>query len=214
MRPTTLHPTRRAAVAATLTLFLTALPGPPPAHAADFTLRHNGYDTLRGDNFQSHNQNIVWTPGGLFRSGDLQTGWPSYDPSDNVVIQRSTDGGVSWSQVYDTGVHRDNLKPPTIEADPAGNVYIVYPNSGGTRFVKFSSSNGYASPVTNTLATAATSASKFASAFDPGQNRLYHARLLQQLLLCSFPVRSYGDAKVSWHHALGRVGCFGDGYSS
>jgi hypothetical protein len=138
---------------------------------ASFTIYHNDM-ALRGDNFQSHNQKIVWTENGLFRSGDLQS-WPN--GSDNVVVQRSTNGGTSWQNIFDTGRHRDNLKPPTVEADRFDNVYVIYPDSGGTRFVKFSSSNGYASPVVNKLHGQASSGSKFASAYDPGRNRIYHA---------------------------------------
>ena len=209
MRPTTLHPTRRAAAAGPILLLLAALPVGAQTYPASFTLRHNtGATALRGDNFQSHNQNIVWTENGLFRSGDFQN-WPN--GSDNVVVQRSTDGGRNWSLLFDTGVHRNNLKPPTIEADPAGNVYIVYPNSSGTRFVKFSSSNGYASPVTNTLATAASSASKFASAYDPGQNRLYHGTQGGRLLKFDTSgavdwnkhlITDGGDSRPSYPHVM------------
>ena len=149
-------------------------------YPASFTLRHNtGSTALRGDNFQSHNQKIAWTPNGLFRSGDFQS-WPN--GSDNVVVQRSTDGGVNWSLLHDTGVHRNNLKPATVEADAAGNVYILYPDSGGTRFVKFGPSNNYSSALVNKVTTAAGSASKFASCYDPGRNRIHHATQWGRLL--------------------------------
>ena len=52
-------------------------------YPASFTWRET---TLRGDNYQSHNQKIVWTANGLVRSGDQQTGWPSYHPNDNVIV--------------------------------------------------------------------------------------------------------------------------------
>jgi len=161
---------------------------------------------LRGDNFQSHNQKIAWTPNGLFRSGDLQA---DTNGSDNVVVQRSTDHSATWQNIFDTGVHRDNLKPPTIEAGPAGNVYIIYPNSGGTRFVKFSPSNNYGSAVVNKLSTAASSGSKFASCHDPGRNRIYHATQWGSVLTFDTSgnvtrnqqlIKSGGDSRPSYPH--------------
>jgi len=148
-------------------VFLLALLAAGPASArypAGFTW-HN--TTLRGDNFQSHNQKIVWTPNGLFRSGHFQNQTPW-----NEVVERSTDGGANWTVIWDLGY--DN-RPCNIEADADANVYVLYPNSGGSRFVKFSASNDYASPVVNRLHGQATSASKFASCYDAGRQRIYHA---------------------------------------
>jgi len=194
---------RRLALAVAL---LAAVSGRTAAgYPAGFTLLHNDM-ALRGDNFQSHNQKIVWTPYGLFRSGDLQA---DSNGADHVVVQRSTDDGASWRNIFDTGVHRNNLKPPTIEADPAGNVYILYPNSGGTRFVKFSPSNNYSSPVVNTLSKAATSGSKFASCYDRRRNRLYHATQWGSLLTFTTAgrvirqqqlIKSGGDSRPSYPH--------------
>lgn len=178
-----------------------------PAYPAGFTIYDDDM-ALRGDNFQSHNQKIVWTENGLFRSGDLQS-WPN--GSDNVVIQRSTDGGVSWQNIYDTGVHRNDLKPPTIEADPAGNVYIIYPRGGNTRFVKFSASNNYSSAVVTKETSLASSASKFASAYDAGRNRLYHGTQWGRLLTYDTSgnvtgnkhlVGDGGDSRPSYPHVM------------
>ena len=178
------------------------------AYPASFTLRHNtGGTALRGDNFGSHNQNIAWTENGLFRSGDFQS-WPN--GSDNVVVQRSTDDGRNWSLLHDTGAHRNDLKPANIEAGPAGNVYILYPSgSGSTRFVKFSPSNNYGSPVVNKNTSAAGSASKFASCYDPARNLIHHATQWGRLLTFDVSgnvvrnqhlITDGGDSRPSYPH--------------
>ena len=142
-------------------------------YPADFTW-HN--TTLRGDNFQSHNQKIVWTANGLFRSGQLQDGdyW-------HEIVERSTDGGATWTPIWDVG---KNITAPTIEADSNNNVYVIYPDSSSkTRFLKFSASNNYSpgSPVVNKTANQG-SAAKFASFYDPGRDRIYHATQWGHLL--------------------------------
>jgi autotransporter-associated beta strand protein len=124
--------------------------------------------TLRGDNFQSHNQKIAWTANGLFRSGQTQTG------TTREIIERSTDAGATWTTIYDIGF--DN-RPATVEADEDANVYVIYPepSNSRTRLLKFSASNNYAAPVVSVTHSQAHSDSKFASAYDRVRQRLYHA---------------------------------------
>ena len=138
-------------------------------YPADFTWHSTA---LRGDNFQSHNQKIVWTPNGLFRSGQTQTG------ATHEIIDRSTDGGATWTTIPDSGF--DN-RPAALEADGAGNVFAIFPDSGGTGFPKFAASNGYAPAVISRLRNQATSAAKFASFYDPGRQRIFHATQLGYL---------------------------------
>ena len=151
-----------ACLASILLALVTAASG---AYPASFSWSNT---TLRGDNFQSHNQKIAWTANGLFRSGQTQTG------TTREIIERSTDAGANWTTIYDIGF--DN-RPATVEADEDANVYVIYPepSNSRTRFLKFSRSNNYAAPVVSVTHTQAYSASKFASAYDRVRQRLYHA---------------------------------------
>jgi len=132
------------------------------AQAADFTFSANG---LSGDNFQSHNQKVVYSSNGIYRSG--------YDGR----LQRSTNGGTSFSTMYNHGI--SGLKPPALEADPFGNVYMLYPDPSNdiTRMRKVN-----AGGFVNSWSYSGTSSSKFSSAYDAGQHRLYHATQTGQLM--------------------------------
>ncbi len=132
---------------------------PLQAYPADFIFKD---DTLIGGNFQSHNQKVVYTANGIFRTAE------------GGRVYHSTDGGSSFNMIYNANI--TDLRSPTIEADEDNNVYVIYPEGEyrRTRFLKFSPSNDYAAPVVNKAHTQAFSAAKFASFYDPTRSVIYH----------------------------------------
>jgi len=102
--------------------------------------------------FQSHNQKVVQNAHGIFATRD------------GGEVYRSTNGGSSFSLIYDANI---DVKPPTLETDENDNLYVIYPESADrrTRFVRFDAGS-YTSPAVSTTTSASYSASKFASFYD------------------------------------------------
>ena len=118
--------------------------------------------------FQSHNQKVVSNGYGIFvTSGDAGGNVP-------MALWRSTNGGQSFTSVYQRNLY---VNPPTIEAAKDGNIYLIYPETDNKRtcFQKFSSSNGFSSPILTKTYTQAYSSGKFATAYDPQRRVFYHA---------------------------------------
>jgi len=114
--------------------------------------------------FTSHDQKVVENANGIFCTFN------------GIILDRSTNGGQTFVEVYNLGA-TNTTKAPTIESDENNNIYLIYPNPFGsaTRFQKFTSANGYASPVVDKTFSQATSSSKYSSFYDQGRQRLYHA---------------------------------------
>lgn len=130
-----------------------------------------GYST-----FQSHNQKVVANDNGIFLTFIYST--PSDAPS-IWRLARSTDGGQTFSIIYESS---DYTRAPAMETDENNNIYLTFPVDGATKFLRFTSANGYTSPDINRTHSGVTSASKYAMAFDKTRQQFYHATQWQRVL--------------------------------
>jgi len=73
--------------------------------------------------FQSHNQKVVENDNGIFVT------------SHGVALDLSTDGGKTFTKVYDRGFDHGEFRPPTIETDEDNNIYLIYPDPPGHKTI-------------------------------------------------------------------------------
>jgi hypothetical protein len=119
--------------------------------------------------FQSTNQKVVSSPGGIFMAYN-QTRNEAYT-SQRWRLLRSTDGGTSFSTVYEA-THATH--PPMIEADSAGDVYLVHMDgqAGDARFYRFRAADNYARPAVAVIPGG--DSGKYAMFLDESQRRLFY----------------------------------------
>ncbi len=117
--------------------------------------------------FQSHNQKVVSNDNGIFL-----TYVDTFDPS-LWRLMRSTDGGASFTTVYEA---TNYTSPPAVETDAAGNVFLAHPDwtwpTGDFYFYKFAADSNYTSHTKYTYSNAA-SAGKHAMTYDPARDQFY-----------------------------------------
>jgi len=112
--------------------------------------------------FQSHNQKVVSNENGIFLT---------YVSTTSHRLSRSTDGGQTFSTVYDITTNAS----PAIETDEDNNIYLSFPVPGGTRFLRFTAANNYSAPDVDQTYPGPSSGSKFAMAYDQLRQQFYHA---------------------------------------
>ena len=122
--------------------------------------------------FGSWDQHVVSTSGGIFVAYAYDS--DNHDP-DYWCLARSTDGGKTFQIIYDGQQDGSVVSPPAIEADQAGNVYVIAPTyqtsnwvADPTLFYRFSASDNYADPLKVSLNIG--SAGKFSTVYDPTRN--------------------------------------------
>jgi hypothetical protein len=116
--------------------------------------------------FQSHNQKVVETPHGIFLS---------YITSDSPAawhLVRSTDGGATFRPVCESSYY---TKPPAIETDGAGNIYLVHSEDDRSSghpayFYRFEPPSF---PISASSQIPDGAAGKFTTYFDRGRGQLY-----------------------------------------
>jgi autotransporter-associated beta strand protein len=150
-----------------LVLLLAALAQPAAAQILTMDLAgpNEGLSNPDRNIFQSHNQKVVENANGIFCTFN------------GIALDRSTNGGLTFTNVYTRGLNVDTYRAPTIETDENNNIYLIYPEPdlSRTRFEKFTSANGYTSPTITKTFTQASSSSKFASCYDQPRQQFYHA---------------------------------------
>jgi len=119
--------------------------------------------------FQSHNHKVVWTRSGVFLAY-LRTCNEAYTAQQWRLV-RTRDGGRSFETVWE-GVHATN--PPVLEADAAGNVYLVRVDfaEGSAYLYRFLASRGYRDPEITRIPQGA--AGKYCLCLDERRRRLYY----------------------------------------
>ncbi len=118
--------------------------------------------------FQSHNQKVVANQYGIFTSHIRDRDKPYQ--SQTWRLSRSTDGGATFSVVYEQA-HATN--PPVLETDRAGNVYLIRVNfkSGDAFLYRFDAAKNFQDPAITTIPGAA--AGKYAMMLDQARERLF-----------------------------------------
>lgn len=150
-----------------------ATPGPRNAQFTTTALSANKA-ALFGT-FQSNNQRLAYSPGGIFMSYVVD--WNRHSDAATGVIVRSTNGGASWRRILTVRL-RDH-DPATLQTDSAGNVYAF--QSGPVSaphdafMYIFPRSADYTNNGSNYLVLNHGYSGKFASAYDPSTNRLFYA---------------------------------------
>ncbi len=126
--------------------------------------------------FQSHNQKVVQNDNGIF-----MTYVDTFDPS-LWRLMRSTDGGASFSTVYEATHY---TSPPAVETDAAGNVYLTHPDwtSPDSRFYfyRFAADSNYQDPNISIL-TGAPSWGKHTMTYDAPRDQFYIGTQIGKIL--------------------------------
>jgi hypothetical protein len=138
--------------------------------------------------FQSHNQKVVANRHGIFMT-HLRTRNAEYT-AQTWRLSRSRDGGKTFETVHEA-VHATN--PPVIEADAAGNLYLVRSDfvDGNAYLYRFSADRAFREPTVTPIPNGA--AGKYAMAFDHSRERLYyfaHNNTFHEIALDGRVVRS------------------------
>lgn len=97
--------------------------------------------------FHTQRQHIVGNSGGYFFAYNYVDN--NHNPAHWILI-RSTDGGNTWSTVYNDSTFNNGGGAPAVETDAVGNVYVVVSQYGDLqnyfKIYRFSPGNGYGSP--------------------------------------------------------------------
>ena len=102
--------------------------------------------------FQSHNQKVVSNKNGIFMT-HIHSRNESFT-AQQWRLSRSTDGGKTFSTVYES---TDATNPPCMETDEAGNLYLVRTDFKGTDayLYRFLADKNYTEPLITSIPGAA-----------------------------------------------------------
>ncbi|HNT35278.1 MAG TPA: BNR-4 repeat-containing protein, partial [bacterium] len=122
--------------------------------------------------FQSHNQKVVSNQHGIFLTY-LKTRTDAYD-SQLWRLMRSTDGGTTFSLVYEATAA---THPPAIETDGDGNIYLMHGNisNGQGRLYRFLAKEDFKIP--NYTVIPNSWADKFSTFLDMERKQIYFAQV-------------------------------------
>ena len=119
--------------------------------------------------FQSHNQKVASSPRGIFTT-HLRSRNEAFT-AQQWRLSRSVDGGASFETVYESV---DATNPPAIEADAAGNLYLVRSDfvDGSASLYRFPAGEDFAQPAVSRIPGG--SAGKYCMNLDEARGRLYY----------------------------------------
>ncbi len=119
--------------------------------------------------FQSHNQKVIHTPGGLFMTY-LRSRNEEYT-AQQWRLMHSADGGETWRVLHE---ETNATNPPVLEADEAGTVYLIRPDfvDDHSYLYRFAAGDLEAPPVISV--TPHSMAGKFCALFDAGRRELHY----------------------------------------
>lgn len=119
--------------------------------------------------FQSHNQKVVSNKRGIFTT-HIRTSNRDYS-AQQWRLSHSTDGGKSFSTVFDT---TEPTGAPAIETGSQNNLYLIRPHfkDGNAYFDRFMAGTGFSSPKTAVISHG--SAGKYAMVLDEKRRQFYY----------------------------------------
>jgi len=136
--------------------------------------------------FQSHNQKLVFNRYGIFMTYLREDNEKDGSRPNVWRLMRSTDGGGSFSVLYEG---RSNCRAPCLETDETGDLYLAHPEYGSPaapenefHLYRFSAASGYRQPRISVFSDVPCAA-KYAMAYDPTRRQLYIATQYGRLLI-------------------------------
>ena len=127
--------------------------------------------------FQSHNQKVVSNSNGIFITYDSEA-----SGNETWHLDRSTDGGQTWSSVYTRTIA---TRAPAIETDSSNNIYLAHPDyddgDDPIYFYRFLASSNYTNPSISKF-DGHPSDAKHSMAYDASRGYCYFATQYGKIL--------------------------------
>lgn len=134
-------------------------------------------DAIAYATFQSHNQKVISNDRGIFTT-HIRTSDPGYNAQQWWLMQ-STDGGKTFSTVYDT---TEGTSAPAIETDSKNNIYLIRPDfhtgsrkyapEGSAYFERFLNGADISSPLRTDIPYG--SGGKYTTVIDEERGKIYY----------------------------------------